>query len=154
MTQDVTTNPRPLCPSARPDMDNSVIFGVVRRSLAEPRVGYLEEPQPVSNELLALAEPVNPTEVFRFAATCAGSCCQHFDGSNCRLATRIVLLMPAVVESLPPCAIRPHCRWWQQEGKAACRRCPAIVTESYQESESLRRAADPLTPVEELAGER
>jgi hypothetical protein len=124
-------------------MEDSVVFGVIVGTSEEPRLAHLVKPQPVTEELLALAEPVAPTEVFRFAASCAGKGCQHFDGNNCRLAARIVENIPAVTEALPPCSIRSSCRWWQQEGKAACMRCPQIVTDNYYPSEQLRRAADP-----------
>ncbi|WP_019501953.1 hypothetical protein [Pseudanabaena sp. PCC 6802] len=136
-------NKSPLCPSARPEMEDSVVFGVIVGTSEEPRLAHLIKPQPVTEELLALAEPVAPTEIFRFAASCAGKGCQHFDGTNCRLATRIVENITTVTETLPPCSIRPSCRWWQQEGKAACMRCPQIVTDTYFPSEQLRQAADP-----------
>jgi len=119
-----------LCPSAQPEMADAVIIGVVQGAVDEPRVVVLSEPQRVTPDLLELASPVKPTEVFRFAASCSGSECRHFDGTNCQLAGRIVKLLQPVVASLPPCHIRPHCRWWQQEGKAACMRCPQVVTES------------------------
>jgi hypothetical protein len=133
----------PLCPSARPEMEDSVVFGVIVGTSDEPRLAHLVKPQPVTDNLLALAEPVAPTEIFRFAASCAGKGCQHFDGANCRLASRIIENIPAVTEALPPCSIRPSCRWWQQEGRAACMRCPQIVTDTYFPSEQLRQAADP-----------
>lgn len=139
-----TTDTSPLCPSAQPEMVDSVVFGVVGGTIDKPCVAYLTEPQPVTDELLALANPVKPTEIFRFAAPCAGHACRHFDGSNCRLATRIVRLLPTVVERLPPCRLRPKCRWWQQEGKAACMRCPQIVTENYRPSKQELQAADPM----------
>jgi hypothetical protein len=59
------------------------------------------------------------------------------------LARRVVNLLPLVVGRVPACAIRPNCRWWQQEGKAACLRCPGIVTERPDATEAYRRAADP-----------
>ena len=124
-------------------MEGSVVLGVVGGTVEEPRLGYLAEPLPVTKDILAFAGPVKPTEVFRFAAPCAGTACQHFDGTDCRLATKIVHMVLPVVEILPACQLRPHCRWWQQEGKAACFRCPQIVTENYQPSDQLRRAADP-----------
>ncbi|WP_256973461.1 hypothetical protein [Nostoc sp. T09] len=35
--------------------------------------------------------------------------------------------MQRIVEDLPGVVqIRSSCRWWQQEGKAACMRCPQI----------------------------
>ena len=143
MEQITATNAKPLCPSAQPEMAGSVVFGVVSGTVEEPRLAHLVEPQPVTDELLALSDPVKATEIFRFAAPCAGNACQHFDGSNCRLAKKIVQLLPEVVAGLPPCRLRPNCRWWQQEGKAACMRCPQVVTENYSPSEQLRQAANP-----------
>jgi uncharacterized paraquat-inducible protein A len=57
---------------------------------------------------------------------------------------RIVEQLPTVTEALPPCAIRRDCRWWQQEGKAACMRCPQVVTDNYNASEQMRQAAAPV----------
>jgi len=133
----------PLCPSAQPEMANSVVFGIVGGTATEPRVGYLVEPQPTTAEMLELAKPAEPTEVFRFAAPCAGHSCRHYDGSRCRLASRTVQQLGTVVDSLPPCRIRPQCRWWLQEGKSACLRCPQITTKDYAPSEAGRVAADP-----------
>ena len=130
-----------LCPSAQPDMVGSVIFGVIGGTVAAPQLTYLSEPRPVTAEVLTLATPVNPTEVFRFAAPCAEERCRHYDGTQCRLASRIGRLLPPVVERVAACHLRPTCRWWQQEGKAACLRCPQIVTETYYPSDQLRRAA-------------
>jgi hypothetical protein len=132
-----------LCPSARPEMAGAVLHGIVGGTVAAPRIGYLVEPQPVTDALLALANPVSPTEVFRFAAPCAGAACVHFDGASCRLATRVVELLPSVVDSLPPCRIRPQCRWWQQEGRAACLRCPGVVSETCNASPLINLVAAP-----------
>ncbi len=133
----------PLCPSARPELENSAVFGVVTGTVEEPRVIYLQEIQSVTDELMALSHPVTPTEVFRISAPCAGNGCQHFDGTDCRLAKRIVAQMPAVAEELPPCAIRRNCRWWLQEGKVACVRCPQMITDNYNPSELIRHVATP-----------
>lgn len=142
MTEKSTSRTPPLCPSTRPEMEGSVVFGVVGGTGAQPRVAYLLDPQPVTSEILALSEPVEPTEVFRFASSCAGDACKHFDGSNCRLVTKMVRLLPIAVKKLPSCRLRPNCRWWKQEGRAACLRCPQIVSETYQPSEQLRLVAD------------
>ncbi len=133
----------PLCPSSLPDQQGSMIIGVVGGTIEEPRVAYLAEPQAVTDEILTLTEPAAPTEVLRFAAPCVSGKCKHFDGANCRLVTRVVQLLPKVVDVLPACRIRSHCRWWRQEGKAACMRCPQVVTDSYSASEPLRQAALP-----------
>jgi hypothetical protein len=141
--ENLTTTQTTLCPSARPESDHAVVFGIVSGTAAAPNIAYLKQPLPITDELLAKASPVSPAEVFRTAASCAQLGCQHFDGKDCRLATRIVDNLPTVVEQLPPCSIRRDCRWWQQEGKAACMRCPQIVTDNYSPSEQLRQAADP-----------
>ena len=130
-----------LCPSAPPDKTDGVAFGVVQGTADEPRLRHLAEPQPVTDELLHLAAPARPTEVFRFAAPCAGSSCQHFDGSSCRLVSRVVKLLPAVTDDLPPCLIRPSCRWWREQGRNACVRCPQIVTESSSPDRRFIEAA-------------
>ncbi len=131
-----------LCPSAQPEMKASRVLGVVGGTAEAPQISYLNEPLLVTDDLLGLAGPVKPTEVFRFAAHCEEKACRHFDGTQCRLATRIVQILPAVTEGLPACLIRPTCRWYQQEGKAACLRCPQIVTQTYEASADFRRAAE------------
>jgi hypothetical protein len=129
------------CPSAQPEMAACRVLGVIGGTAESPEVVYLNEVLPVTDELLARAAPASPTEVFRLAAHCDEKACRHFDGVNCRLATRIVQILPAVTASLPACLIRPTCRWYQQEGRAACLRCPQVVTQTYEPSEDYRRAA-------------
>ncbi len=131
-----------LCPSAQPEMKACRVLGVVGGTAEHPEVAYLSQPLPVTEGLLRLAAPVKPTEVFRFAAYCEEKACRHFDGTRCRLATRIVQILPAVTDGLPACIIRPTCRWYQQERKAACLRCPQVVTQTYEASEDYRRAAE------------
>jgi hypothetical protein len=143
MTDVTPDGQRVQCPSAKPDLCGSVVIGVVGESAGLPIIDYLVERLPVSDGILGLASPARPTEVFRFAAPCAGHGCRHFDGAHCRLASRIVQLLPAVTESLPPCSLRPDCRWWQQEGKLACQRCPQIISEPVQPSPVLVQVATP-----------
>ena len=147
MKDELLSNAEPLCPSAQPDWEGASTIGVIGGTANEPLMGYLGKPLPVTDEIVALSAPVTPTEVFRFAAPCMCAGCVHFEDSSCRLATRVVKLLPAVVERLPKCAIRPKCRWWQQEGKAACLRCPQVVTENYNPSEAMRQAADPASQI-------
>jgi hypothetical protein len=136
-----------LCPSARPDSSDAVAIGVVEGSGEEPRVRPLEHPMPATAELLQLAEPVRPTEVFRFAAPCLCTGCSHFDNGSCQLAAKVVQMLPTVQDRLPACEIRPRCRWFAQEGAAACLRCPQIVTDDVNRSARIRLAVDPGTPV-------
>lgn len=125
------------CPSAQPDMAEARILGVLSRTPDGPRVAYLNAVQPVTAELLDLADGVRPTQVMRFAARCEERKCTHFDGRDCLLATRIVERMTEVSTSLPPCTIRRTCRWHVQEGAAACLRCPQIVTYNVTPSPEL-----------------
>ena len=129
------------CPSSRPDLDGAFVFAVVNGTPEQPQLAYLKEPQPITEEILKLCAPVLPGEVLRIASPCVHEACKHFDGSNCKLARRLVQLMPVAVDSLPPCQIRPQCRWWTQEGKAACLRCPQVVRLPSLTTEVMRQAA-------------
>jgi len=133
----------PLCPSAQPEMTGATVFGLVQGTATEPRVAYLDRAVPLTPEILASAAPVLPTEVFRVGAPCAGGCCQHFGEGRCRLAVRLVQLLPPVVTSAPPCALRPNCMWWLQEGIYACSRCPQIVTHTHAPRALLVEVATP-----------
>ncbi|HKV98398.1 MAG TPA: hypothetical protein VJN96_01175 [Vicinamibacterales bacterium] len=120
-----------LCPSAQPGMDNCNVLGVVQRDGPRPLLLYLRSPVPATEAVLAMTKPLKPTEVYRLSATCAEHKCPHFDGADCRLATRVVQGLPPAVGTLPPCIIRKDCRWYSQEGGAACLRCPEITTVTY-----------------------
>ena len=130
-----------LCPSAQPGMDRCRVLGVVRQEGSTPILEYLNRLLPATTEILAMAAPLKPTEVFRLAATCAEHKCPHFDGADCQLATRVVQILPAIVDALPPCIIRTECRWYSQEGGAACKRCPAITTVSHDLSPQVREVS-------------
>ena len=134
-----------LCPSAQPGMENCRILGVFQPGST---VVYLNEILPATEAVLAMAAPAMPIEIFRLAATCEERLCSHFDGTDCRLATRIVQMLPEVVDTLPPCIIRRECRWYSQEGGAACRRCPQVSTVNYDLSEQSQMVAG-MAPIYE-----
>ena len=135
------------CPSAQPTTDGARIFGVMTGTPEAHRVGYLTEALPVSEELLALSGPAKPTQLFRIAAPCAGGGCKHFKDNACSLAKRVVEGVPAVVDALPACQIRPTCRWFREQGKAACFRCPQVMTDKSNASDHEKRIADTDIPV-------
>jgi hypothetical protein len=129
------------CPSAQPGMGDVQVLGVVVRDAEEPRLAYLDEAVAATPEMLEMAAPVPVSQVFRLSARCEEKKCTHFDGTRCQLAVRIARLLPEVVDSLPACTIRPECRWFRQEGRAACLRCPQIVTGTYEADERLQAVA-------------
>jgi hypothetical protein len=142
MTQTIKTSPRLLCPSIISIGPDAQVFGVLTTSATEElQVGYLTEALPATPELLSAAAPAKPTEVFRAAAPCFEQACKHFDGTNCQLAARITSMLDPVVSALPRCAIRQVCRWFRQEGGAACLRCPQVATEQRNPSELQRAVA-------------
>jgi len=136
-----------LCPSAQPSLQGGRVLGVVQQIADVFEVSYLDQPLPVTPEVLAMTAPAQPTEVFRLAAPCQTHHCPHYDGSDCSLVTRIVQIMPAVVDQLPRCQIRSECRWFHQEGAAACRRCPQVSTVNYNADETMRSVVN-LPPVQ------
>ena len=129
------------CPSAEPGMADVQVLGVISRDGDKPTLAYLDEPVTPTAEMLALTEPLPVSHVFRLSGRCEEKKCAHFDGARCQLAVRIANMMPEVVDSLPACTIRPECRWFRQEGRAACLRCPQVVTGNYEADEVLQQVA-------------
>ena len=136
-----------LCPSAQPDMEDARVFGVlIDTPDAGMRVGYLTEAQPITPDIVAASQPAKPAEVLRVAARCMGSGCVHFDGSDCQIAARIISMLDPVVSGLPHCVIRPTCRWFRQEGRAACLRCPQVITELREGTDVQKQVAGATIP--------
>jgi hypothetical protein len=125
-----------LCPSATSIGPDAILFGVLTGSGADGfQVGYLTEVLPATPELVAAAAPAKPTEVFRTASACMERGCKHYDRADCQLANRIAALLAPVVVALPRCAIRSRCRWFRQEGRETCLRCPQVATEPHNANE-------------------
>lgn len=129
------------CPSAQPGMGDVQILGVISRDAEAPQLAYLDEPMPSTPDILALAAPLGVDQVFRLSARCEEKKCTHFDGHDCQLAVRIAKMLPEVVDYLPACNIRPDCRWFRQEGRAACVRCPQIVTATQEADDHWQQVA-------------
>src|SRR4051812_6823382 len=129
------------CPSAQPGMGDVLVLGVVSREGDEARVAYVDERVAPTPEMLELAQPISVSQVFRLSARCEEKKCTHFDGARCHLAVRIAKMLPEVVDTLPACNIRRDCRWFRQEGRAACVRCPQIVTGIYDADAMLQQVA-------------
>ena len=139
MTQD-----QAICPSAQPEQPDATIIGIIRGSNGAAAVEILPEALPLHPLINLIPEDVRPTEVLRLAAVREAKC-QHFKNDTCTLSARIIARLPAVSDHLRRCAIRPSCRWWRQEGPAACHRCPQVITEPYWASDLIREVATPST---------
>jgi hypothetical protein len=139
-----------MCPSAQPDMANAVVIGVIDSDADmvgdRALIAYVDEHVEVTRELLAITGNVAPTKVFRFAATCEESSCGHFVDDRCSLVERVVANLPSVVSFLPRCSIRSTCRWYGQQGRQACFRCPQVVTEQAEPTSVQSLVATPPTP--------
>ena len=129
------------CPSAQTGMSDVQVLGIVTGSPERPRVAYMNGYVPATEEVLADAHPLPATQVLRLAAKCEERRCAHFDGHLCQLATRIVRMLDEVVDALPACVIRKSCRWFEQEGRPACLRCPQIVTSVIGKDDGLAKLA-------------
>jgi hypothetical protein len=124
-------------------MEGARVFGVIGGTPQEPRVAYLRADALVTRAMLEKLAPVDPTHVFRFAAPCEEARCVHYDGQRCLLAGRIVEKLDPVVDALPPCLIRSTCRWYAEQGAAACHRCPQVLTTIPKAEDRLNQAARP-----------
>ena len=117
-----------LCPSSTGTTGNLVI-GKVH---ADDTVTLLEQPQPVTDELMAAKQAdVSMESQYRFAGKCIKSGCNQWDGKGCG----VIKLLSAINQALPvdddlkPCAIRSRCRWYSQENKRACSLCKFVITD-------------------------
>ena len=130
-----------LCPSAPADLPSSAAFAVVHEQAGgEGRLRYAARPVPVA-DLPPGARPHVPE--LRIAATCAETSCAHFAAGRCGLASRLVARLAPVVERMPPCPIRRDCRWFAEEGRSACLRCPQVATVVLEPTPEVAAVASP-----------
>jgi hypothetical protein len=134
-------------------MEGATVFGVIGGSVEEPRVEYLKQSAVVDPSVLGKLGDLQPTHVFRFSAKCEEYRCAHFNGQRCTLAQRIVEKLDPVVDVLPPCLVRPTCRWFAEAGAEACRRCPQVVTLIPKGDDKLNEAARVEAPAAAVAAE-
>jgi hypothetical protein len=127
-------------------MEGAQVFGVITGTPEAPRVAYLQGDATVDLAATPALGGLQPGHVFRIAATCETSRCQHFDGSRCMLAKRIASQLPTVVDVLPRCRIRSSCRWFAEQGGEACLRCPQVVTLASEDMPDLVGVAATATP--------
>ena len=116
------------CPSAQPGMQGARPFGVITGTPQETRIAFFKKSALDAFEWREQFSSQDATRLFRFGARCDEGKCGHFDGSRCSLGARVKAGLPAVVDALPSCLIRPGCRWYAEQGGDVCLRCPQVVT--------------------------
>jgi hypothetical protein len=97
----------------------------------------------------SIPEGIPPTRVLRFANHCLSECPNRI-GESCGLIERFQVAKPPAAENAPRCHLRPRCKWWQQVGLEACRRCPAITTMNSPDDQVMALVADPATTLDQL----
>jgi len=116
------------CPSAQPNMEGARPFGVISGTPKETRIAFFKKSALDAFDWREKFSTSDATRLFRFGARCDEHRCGHFNGSTCSLGARVKQGLPAVVDALPPCLIRPKCRWYAEQGGEVCLRCPQVVT--------------------------
>jgi hypothetical protein len=116
------------CPSAQPDMVGARPFGVISGTAEATRIAFFKKSALDAFNWREQFSDGQATRMFRFGARCEEHRCGHFDGSRCSLGKRVKDGLPAVVDALPTCLIRPKCRWFAEQGADVCLRCPQVVT--------------------------
>jgi hypothetical protein len=139
------------CPSSKPAEPGATVLGVVGGTAARPQIVYLSDPVVVTADLLGTLGESRAGEVIRVAAPCRESGCAHFRNESCSLITKIVgVADDAPSQGIPKCHLRRRCRWYQQEGLAACRQCPLILTDEVAPTEQDRWVSDPRTSADDI----
>ena len=116
------------CPSARCEPGSSLIAVLAE----DGRLAHVTPELPVDEAFVARASRHGPPEArMRFASPCVEARCAQWTGTGCGvIADGLAADVPTGDDRrLLRCAIRPRCRWYAQEGGAACRLCPLIVTD-------------------------
>jgi hypothetical protein len=129
------------CPSAQPDMEGARPFGVISGTVEQTRIAFFKKSALDGFNWREQFSGADATRVFRFGARCEENRCSHFNGSRCSLGERVKHGLPAVVDALPPCLIRPKCRWYAEQGGDVCLRCPQVVTMIPEAETSLNAVA-------------
>jgi hypothetical protein len=121
------------CPSASCE-PGATLLGLIDEN---GRVGYLTPAITIDHEFVEKVERGrSPRKRFRFAGPCVEEKCVQWTGSRCGVIDTVFEAVerldpePALEkDSLPHCAIRSSCRWFAQEGEAACAACPFVITD-------------------------
>lgn len=115
------------CPSAIAETGN-LLYARVDNG----RIERLGTPLPLTADFVAAVRSHgSPEQRFRFAGTCQEGRCAQWTGTGCGVIERVLSRMDTVAgeHPLPRCFLRASCRWFAQEGAAACSACSRVVTD-------------------------
>ena len=115
------------CPSAQPDMVDARPIGLLSGSPTEVRIAFFKK-EAIDAFDWRRTDGSEATRALRFGARCEEKRCGHFDGRSCQLGKRVSEDLELVVDHLPPCLLRPSCRWHAERGPSVCLRCPQVAT--------------------------
>lgn len=116
------------CPSA-PARPGSSLLAIVG---SDGRLAHLSPPIPVDEAFVAAASRHGAPETrMRFTSPCLEAGCAQWTGSSCGVIEQVLATgaHDGQPTRLPRCDIRSGCRWYRQEGGAACRACPLVLTD-------------------------
>ena len=119
------------CPST-PAANATVFLGMI---MPNRRVAYVTPATPASVVLDGVDGSDGPAEsAYRFAGPCVTSSCGFWTGEHCGLGARLVESYQDIADAdeadLPKCAIRRTCRWFAEQGRAACSPCSHVITDA------------------------
>ncbi len=116
------------CPSAPHQHPEARLLGVVLEEEGEARVAYVEKDTALPEDFDPGSLGIDPGHALRFAAPCANRGCGQWRDGACGLGKAIIEQLAPVVDVAPACTLRQTCRWYAENGKASCLRCPQITT--------------------------
>lgn len=114
------------CPSSDGAIGN-LLIGIV---CSDGTVAATRPPLGIDDDFVKKASVSSdqpPETRFRFAGPCVTTACQQWAGTRCAIGDLVANASTTTAGHLPPCDIRPTCRWWSQNGPAACRSCALVV---------------------------
>ncbi|GAB2958449.1 hypothetical protein GCM10027280_54000 [Micromonospora polyrhachis] len=129
--------PERMCPST-PRENATVFLGMITPA---GRVAYVTPAVPAQVVLDDQADaadqdkPAGPVEArYRLAGPCVTTSCGFWTGDHCGLGARLSASYQETVTQqetgLPRCAIRRSCRWFAEQGPAACGPCSHVITDA------------------------
>ncbi len=122
-------------------------IGIISGTAEQTRIAFFKKSTLSGFPWREQFSTLDATQILRFAARCEKQRCCHFDGEHCSLGARIRRELPPVVDELPACSIRANCRWFAEQGRDVCLRCPQIVSMIPAADSAMNRIA--MVPLED-----